>query len=154
MQRHQSPERPILRQISSLIYPKIQRRQVIMSVLHPGCARPPRWSPPVQRGGSKTAWLAPAFSSIRARCPKKVRQRDLMMDESCGWLVMRQMSAFLIKSCPTYVQDSSYAPLVHGINPLYIRPVSLPAFRSTKHYREYEDPVQMDLGLVLYSHKV
>ena len=103
-------------------------------------------------GGSKMAWLASAFSSIRARCPKKVRQRDLMMDESCGWLVMRQMSAFLIKSCPTYVQDSSYAPLVHGINPLYIRPVSLPAFRSTKHYREYEDPVQMDLGLVLYSH--
>jgi len=47
VQRHQSPERPILRQISSLMYPKIQRRQVIMTVLHPGCARPPRWSPPV-----------------------------------------------------------------------------------------------------------
>ena len=48
MQRHQSPERPmILHQISSLMYPKIQRRQVIMNVLHPGCARPPRWSPPV-----------------------------------------------------------------------------------------------------------
>jgi len=46
--RHQSAERPmILRQISSLIYPKIQRRQVIMNVLHPSCARPPRWSPPV-----------------------------------------------------------------------------------------------------------
>ena len=41
-----SAERPILRQISSLIYPKIQRRQVIMDVLHPSCARPPRWSPP------------------------------------------------------------------------------------------------------------
>jgi len=26
------------------------------------------------------AWLASAFSSIRARCPKKVRRRDLMMD--------------------------------------------------------------------------
>ena len=45
--RHQSAERPILWQISSLMYPKIQQRQVIMNVLHPGCARPPRWSPPV-----------------------------------------------------------------------------------------------------------
>ena len=33
--------------ISSLMYPTIQRRPVIMNVLHPGCARPPRWSPPV-----------------------------------------------------------------------------------------------------------
>ena len=33
VQRHQSPERPILHQISSLIYPKIQRRQVIMNVI-------------------------------------------------------------------------------------------------------------------------
>ena len=40
-------ERPILRQISSLMYPKIQQRLVIMNVLHPGCAQPPRWSPPV-----------------------------------------------------------------------------------------------------------
>ena len=35
VQRHQSAVRPILRQISSLMYPKIQRRQVIMNVLHP-----------------------------------------------------------------------------------------------------------------------
>ena len=47
VQRHQSAERPILHQISSVINPKIQRRQVTMNVLHPGCARPPRWSPPV-----------------------------------------------------------------------------------------------------------
>ena len=47
VQRHQSSERPILRQISSLMYPKLQRRQIIMNVLHPSCARPPRWSPPV-----------------------------------------------------------------------------------------------------------
>jgi len=47
VQRHQSAERPILHQMSSLMYPKIQRRQVIMNVLHPGCALPPRWSPPV-----------------------------------------------------------------------------------------------------------
>jgi len=38
VQRHQSAERPILRQISSLMYPKIQRRQVIMNVLHLRCA--------------------------------------------------------------------------------------------------------------------
>jgi len=47
VQRHQSAERPILRQISSLMYPNIQRKQVIMNVLHPGCVWPPRWSPPV-----------------------------------------------------------------------------------------------------------
>jgi len=50
-------------------------------------------------GGSKMAWLASAFSSIRARCPKKVRRRDLTTGESGGWLVMQQMSAFLTKSC-------------------------------------------------------
>ena len=50
-------------------------------------------------GGSKMAWLASAFWSIRARCSKKVRQQVLMMDESGSWLVMRQMTAFLTKSC-------------------------------------------------------
>jgi len=39
-------------------------------------------------GGSKMAWLASAFSSVYARCPEKVRRRDLMMDESGGWLVI------------------------------------------------------------------
>jgi len=52
------------------------------------------------------AWLASAFSSIRARCPKKVRRRDLMMDESGGWLVMRRMLAFLTEGraneCPGF----------------------------------------------------
>ena len=62
-------------------------------------------------GCSKMAWLASAFLSIRARCPKclvtlwmymryinkfiylkKVRRRDLMMDESGGWLVVWQMA--------------------------------------------------------------
>ena len=32
-------------------------------------------------GGSKTAWLASAFSSVRSRCPEKVRRRNVMMDE-------------------------------------------------------------------------
>jgi len=45
-------------------------------------------------GGLKMAWLASAFSSIRARCRKKVRRRDLMMDESGGWLVMQVRHAF------------------------------------------------------------
>ena len=36
--------------------------------------------------GLKMAWLASAFSSIRARCPKKVRWWDLMMDKVvAGW---------------------------------------------------------------------
>jgi len=43
-------------------------------------------------GGSKMVWIASAYSSVRARCPKKVRRRDLMMGESGGWLVMRRMS--------------------------------------------------------------
>ena len=42
-----SLQRPILHQISSLMHPKIQQSQVIVNVLHPGCARPPRWSLPV-----------------------------------------------------------------------------------------------------------
>ena len=40
VQRHQSPERPILCQISSLMHPKIQRRRVIVNVLHPSCVQP------------------------------------------------------------------------------------------------------------------
>ena len=47
VRRYQSAERPILHQISSLMYPRIQRKRVVMNVLHPGCAQPPRWSPPV-----------------------------------------------------------------------------------------------------------
>ena len=50
-------------------------------------------------GGSKMTWLASAFSCILTGCAKKERRRDLTMDESGGWLVVRRMSAFLIKSC-------------------------------------------------------
>jgi len=32
------------------------------------------------------------------------------------------------------------------MNPLYIRFVNCPAFRSVKHYRQYEDPVLMEFG--------
>ena len=45
--KHHSPERPILCQISSLMYPKIHHRQVIMRVLYPGCAQLPWWSQPI-----------------------------------------------------------------------------------------------------------
>jgi len=57
VQRHQSAERPILCQISSLIYPKIQRSQVIMNVLiQVVCGRS---SSRLQfsEGGSKMVWL-------------------------------------------------------------------------------------------------
>jgi len=64
------------------------------------------------------AWLASAFSSIRARCSKKVRRWDLMMDESGSWLTMRRM---------------------------YIRLVNYLSFRSVKHYRVYKYPVQMEV---------
>jgi len=87
--RHQSAERPILCWISSLIYPKIQRRQVIMNVLHPSCVRPPGWSLPVLWRRFEVALASICFSSIHARCPKKVRRWDLMMHESGCWLVMR-----------------------------------------------------------------
>ena len=93
-------------------------------------------------GGLKMAWLASAFSSIHARCPKKVRRQDLMMDESGCWLVMRRMSAFLT-NVPRF--------FVGTIGPLHQSSlVSCPAFRSTEHYREYEDPVQTEFGLVRY----
>ena len=60
-----------------------------MNVLHPSCARLPGWLPPVSGGGLKMAWLASAYSSIHARCTKKVRQRDLMVDESGDWPVVQ-----------------------------------------------------------------
>jgi len=102
VQRHQSPERPILHRISSLMYPKIQRRQIIKNVLHPSCARPSWWSPSVlwrRFENGLVKWLASAFSSTHAKCPKKVRRPDLITDESGGWLVIRRTSAFLTKSC-------------------------------------------------------
>ena len=60
-------------------------------------------------GGSIMAQLACAFSSIRARCPKKVGRRDLMMDESGGWLVMRRISNSLINNnCCHYFYSKKY----------------------------------------------
>jgi len=86
-----------LRQISSLVYPKIRRRRVMffIQVLHGRLGGRLQ----VPGGGLKMAWLASAFAFIRARCPKKVRRRDLVMDESGGWLVMLRVSAFPTTSC-------------------------------------------------------
>ena len=60
-------QRPILHQASSLIYLKIQRRQVIMKVLHLSCARPPSGRLQFSGGGSKVAYLASAFSNYQTR---------------------------------------------------------------------------------------
>ena len=71
------------------MYPKILRRQIIMKFLHPQVVRGrPGGRLQFSGEGLKMAWLASAFSPIRARCPKTVRRRDLMMDESGGWLIM------------------------------------------------------------------
>jgi len=58
-------------------------------------------------GGLKMAWLPSVFSSILARCPKKVRRWDLMMDQSGSWLVMQMDVGIADKVMPANVQDSS-----------------------------------------------
>jgi len=82
-------------------------------------------------GGSSK--MASAFSSIRARCPQKVRRRDLTMYESGGWLEMQQMWAFLTKSC----QRMSRILRRHHWSTASIRCISAlfsyPAFRSTEY---------------------
>ena len=97
VQRHQSAERSILRHIYSLVYPKIRRRRVMffIQVVHGR----PGGRLQVPGGGLKMAWLASAFAFIRARRPKKVRRRDLVMDESGGWLVVLRVSAFPTTAC-------------------------------------------------------
>ena len=90
VQRHQSAERQmILRQIYSLMYPKIQRRQVIMNVLHPGCVRPPRWSPPVlwRRFQDGLATICVLIHSCKM--PRKVRRRDLRAYYNCDSYTIR-----------------------------------------------------------------
>ena len=86
MQRHKSAERPILCQISSLMYLKIQRRQVIMNVLHPGCARPPRWSPPVLWRRFEDGLLASAFSCNHPRRPTCPVRQTCTVKNSAIWL--------------------------------------------------------------------
>jgi len=120
VQIHQSPERPISRQISSLMYPEIQRRQVIMNVLHPGCARPPRWSPPVLWRRFEDG-LASICVLIRSCKMPKESETTGLDDGWKRWLVGNATDLGISdKVVLTNVQDSSYSPLVHCINPLYI----------------------------------
>jgi len=86
VQRHQSAERPILRQISSLMFPKIQRRQVIMNVLHPNCAQPPRWSPPVlwRRFEDGLASICVLIHSCKMRNDSETTG----LSDGCKWLLV------------------------------------------------------------------
>ena len=65
------------------------------SVLHPSCARSPRWPPAIlwrtRRFEDGLASICVFIHSCKMPCPKKVRRRDLTIDESGGWLVMRRM---------------------------------------------------------------
>jgi len=77
--------------------------------------------------------MASAFSSIRARCPQKVRRRDLTMYESGDWLEMQQMWAFLTKSCQRMFRilrrHHWSTASIRCISALF----SYPAFRSTEY---------------------
>jgi len=109
VQRHQSQESPILRQISSLIYPKIQRRQVIMDVLHPSCARPPRWSPPV---------LWRRFKEDLQRCGLAIQQLLTRRLETSSGLALPSVgdAANLTQSLAEHVvQPNKQIPTAAGI---------------------------------------
>jgi len=97
VQRRQSPERPILFQISNVMYPKIQRRQVIMNVLCPSCAWPPRWSPPVLwrrfEGGSASICI------LIHSCKMPRESETVRFDESGGWLQADKFSVHINSMC-------------------------------------------------------
>jgi len=113
VQRHQSPERPILRQISSLIYPKIQWRQVIMNVLHPSCERLPRWSPPVLWRRFEDGLASVCVLVHSCKMPKENETTGLN-DGRKWWLVSNAMDVGISdKVVPANVQDCLSAPLVH-----------------------------------------
>jgi len=86
VQRHQSVERPILRQISSLKYPKIQWRQVIMNVLHPSCVWPPRWSPPVLWRRFEMAWLMTNKIIAESHVERMLLKIIQHLAQSCPWV--------------------------------------------------------------------
>jgi len=82
--------------------------EVIMNVLHPGCARPRRWSPPVlwRRFEDSLASICVLIHSCKM--PKKVRRRDLMMDKTGGWLIGNATDVGISdKVIPLNVQDFS-----------------------------------------------
>ena len=79
------------------------------------------------------------------KCPKVSERTGLHDGEIGGWLVMRRMSAFLTKSC----RQMSTILCRHHWSTATIRCIYT-LFRSIQHYREYEDLVQMKIGLVHY----
>jgi len=107
VQRHQSPERPILHQISNLIYLKMQRRQVIMNVHHPSCVRPPQWSPPVLCRRFENG-LASICVLIRSCKMPKESETTGRNDGWKWWLVGNATDVGISdKVVPTNVQDPS-----------------------------------------------
>jgi len=71
------------RSLASYILRCSENRSSWMFFVQVVCSRP-GGSLQFSGGSSKMAWPATAFSSNRIRCPKKVRRRDLMIDESGG----------------------------------------------------------------------
>jgi len=150
VQRHQSPERPILHQISSLMYSKIQWRQVIMNILHPGCAWSPQWSLAILWRRFEDGLASICILIHSCKMPKQ--SETMGLNDGWKWWLVGNATVVIIsdKVVPANVHDSSLTPLVQCINLLYICLVNCPAFQSLKPYREYEDPVQMEFGLVPY----
>jgi len=83
---------PILRQISSLVYPKIQRKQVIMNVLHPGCAQPPRWSPPVLWRRFEDGLASICILNHSCKMPKESERTTGLNDVRKWWLACNACS--------------------------------------------------------------
>jgi len=72
-----------------------------------------------------------------ASCVPKIQQRQV---------IMNALHPSRDSECPGFFVGT----IGHCINPLCIRLVNCPAFRSIKHYRECENPVLMEFSLVCY----
>ena len=64
------------RSVASCV-PKIQQRQVIMNALHPSCARPPRWSPPVLWRRFKAGLASICILIYSCKMPKESEKTGL-----------------------------------------------------------------------------
>ena len=65
------------------MYPKIQWRQVIMNVLHPRCAQPPRWMLDVGCWGSKNSEIG----VVDASCTELSQPKQLMWIFICAFVI-------------------------------------------------------------------